>query len=201
MEMYTRTAEQFATISWAGGDTTELFIYPPDGSYADRNFIFRISSATILDGLNTFTRLPGIRRKLLVLEGQLRLRHNGKAGKWLLSNAQEEFLGDWNTVSEGTGIDYNLMLQGDAVGEISLIQLLGQDKENCVIYLGEHKKCFLFLYVWEGQITIEDGYEKQMIKEKELAVFEIGEETKVSGFLIENQLNTKARFIKTEVYL
>lgn len=193
--------KQFTTTSWSGGNTTELFIYPPDGVYQEKNFLFRISSATVTQDTSVFTKLPGIKRKLLVLDGKIRLNHNEKEGSWLMPNDQEEFWGDWDTVSEGKVIDYNLMMQGGTVGEIVPIQLPAHDKENCVIYVGSSSKCFLLLYVWEGEITVEDGYEKQIIREKELAVFEIGVETKVSGFVIENELNTKARFIKTEVYI
>lgn len=194
-------ANEHKTSRWAGGETTQLFLFPPDGSYNDQNFLFRISSATVTTETSDFTKLPGIQRKLLVLEGKLRLTHNKNVGKWLAENEQEAFSGDWETKSEGKVIDFNLMMKDGVKGEVQSIQLPPKDKENCIVYLGESKKCFLIFYVYEGQITIEDGYEKKIIKEKELAVIEMKEDTKVNGFVIENPLASKVRFIKTEVYL
>jgi environmental stress-induced protein Ves len=201
MQMNIKTKEEFSTTAWAGGETTELFIYPPEGTYQEREFLFRLSSATVKDNISTFTKLSGIKRKLLVLEGKIRLSHNSNKGKWLFPNNQEEFSGDWDTVSEGEVIDFNLMMKQEVSGNITHIQLPAQDKENCVVYVGPSKKCFLFLYVWEGQITIEDGYEKKIIREKELAIIEMDKETKVGGVVIENQFTSKARIVKTEVYL
>ena len=37
------TAGDFRTSTWSGGTTTELFLYPENGSYAQREFLFRIS--------------------------------------------------------------------------------------------------------------------------------------------------------------
>ena len=41
------TAGNFITSTWAGGTTTQLYLYPENGSYANRDFLFRISSATV----------------------------------------------------------------------------------------------------------------------------------------------------------
>ena len=41
------TSESRTTINWASGTSTEIFIYPANGSFADRNFLFRISTATV----------------------------------------------------------------------------------------------------------------------------------------------------------
>lgn len=199
--MNIKTGEQFSTSAWSGGNTTELFIYPAGSSYKDRSFLFRLSSATVTDERSTFTKLPGINRILLVLEGQLRLIHNGKAGGLLLPGRQEAFPGDMDTVGEGKAVGFNLMLQGGAAGKVVPIELPGKDKENCVVYAGDSKKSFLLLYVWKGRITLADGYEKKIVKEKELAVLEMDKEDEVAGFVIENQLKTMATVIKAEIHI
>lgn len=201
MEMQIKQEKDYITSTWSGGDTTELMIYPQDASYQNRNFLFRISSATVMEDKSTFTKLPGVRRVLLVLEGKVKLIHN-ETSEYLLSPFEQGcFLGEWDTKSEGKVVDFNLMLREGTEGKVEPIQLPPKDKENLIVYLGENKTCFLVLYVYEGQITIEDGYEKQLVKEKELAVIEIQEEEKVSAFVIENPLNSKVKFIKTEVYI
>jgi len=37
----------FKTSNWSGGTTTQLFIYPPTAEYLQRNFIFRLSTASV----------------------------------------------------------------------------------------------------------------------------------------------------------
>ena len=32
---------------WSGGQTAEIALWPPQSSYADRNFLWRLSSATV----------------------------------------------------------------------------------------------------------------------------------------------------------
>ena len=60
----------FTTSVWSGGKTTEMYLYPQTASYRNRNFLFRISSATVEEEASTFTRLPGIHREILLLNGQ-----------------------------------------------------------------------------------------------------------------------------------
>ena len=54
----------FHTSVWSGGKTTELYLYPFDGSYAERRFLFRISSASVDLAESHFTKLEGVTRYL-----------------------------------------------------------------------------------------------------------------------------------------
>ena len=67
--------EHFTAARWAGGTTTQLLILPPDGSYAERTFWVRLSTATVEQARSTFTPLPGIQRELMVLAGSVVLEH------------------------------------------------------------------------------------------------------------------------------
>jgi environmental stress-induced protein Ves len=201
MDMTLKKISDFKSTTWSGGQTTEIFIYPPNASYPERDFLFRLSSATVNDEKSTFTKLPDIKRKLLVLDGKMRLNHNNKEGKWLRANDQESFLGDWHTESEGLVVDYNLMTKGEIKGEIEAVQLAANDKEHYLVYIGDASKCFIFLYVWEGEITVETGYEKEFVKEKELVFIELDENIKLTGLLVESLNNAKARFVKTIIHI
>ena len=64
--------------NWSGGTTAELFLYPFDGSYADRRFMVRISSATIDLLESRFTPLPGVTRYLTPLSEGFYLKRNGR---------------------------------------------------------------------------------------------------------------------------
>ena len=39
--------EQFVVSQWTGGKTTQLAISPKEAVYADREFLWRLSSATV----------------------------------------------------------------------------------------------------------------------------------------------------------
>ena len=68
----------YKTTDWSSGKTTEMYIYPKDCSYNERNFDFRISSATIEVEESEFTDLIGYRRLLTILDGELDLKINDK---------------------------------------------------------------------------------------------------------------------------
>jgi environmental stress-induced protein Ves len=120
---------------WSGGTTTELFLYPADGSYAERRFSFRISSATVDLSESSFTRLEGVTRYLTPLSEGFYLKRNGRwsylaRGDVLLFSGEDEIL------CRGSGRDLNLMLKG-ARGEMR------------VLPAGDHAltlHAFLFLY-------------------------------------------------------
>lgn len=111
MEVEIRESSQYKTTDWSGGRTTELYIFPEDGDYAQREFLIRISSATVENGESRFTKLPGIRRELMILEGEMGLVHEGQRSREMKPYDVDSFLGSWDTVSFGTSPvrDFNLM--------------------------------------------------------------------------------------------
>ena len=97
------------STSWSGGKTTELFIFPADTGYANRDFDFRISTATIEIEASDFTALPDYNRLLAVLEGELELIHEGKYAKKLSPFESDAFHGSWKTNSKGKARDFNVI--------------------------------------------------------------------------------------------
>lgn len=66
--------------SWSGGTTTELSIAPENGNYQSRDFLWRLSSATVELEESTFTPLPDFDRIILTLEGEMDICHDGDHG-------------------------------------------------------------------------------------------------------------------------
>ena len=91
--------------NWSGGKTTQLFIYPENSEYAKRNFLFRISSATVDCERSEFTSLPGVDRVILPLKGSLHLFYEGHGEKVLAPYEQDRFDGGWNTAVSYTHLD------------------------------------------------------------------------------------------------
>jgi uncharacterized protein len=112
--MQIRKADAFTASRWSGGTTTELFLFPEGTSYTERNFDFRISRATVETDESAFTPLPGYSRILLVLDGQLTMRHETPAGPkevCLHSLQQASFSGDWKTTGYGKVHDFNVIFK------------------------------------------------------------------------------------------
>lgn len=53
---------------WDGGETFEYYIYPENALYANRDFLFRISAATITKVPSTFTKFKNYQRFLVMLD-------------------------------------------------------------------------------------------------------------------------------------
>ena len=115
--------DKLSTSKWSGGTTTQLYIYPEDELYENRNFIFRISSAKVDLEESTFTKLPNIKRRIMILDGKLKLIHENHHSVTLEKFQQDTFYGHWNTKSYGKVIDFNLMLNENADGFIEHINL------------------------------------------------------------------------------
>ena len=106
-------------ILWASGTSTEIFIFPSDASFVERNFIFRISTATVEADESVFTHFAGITRHLMILQGELELIHEGRYTKYLKPFDCDTFSGEWPTRSKGRVTDFNLMLKQGATGSLT----------------------------------------------------------------------------------
>ena len=113
------TPEGRNTIRWASGTSTELFIHPSEGSFAERKFLFRISTATVDAEESAFTFFEGITRHLMILQGRVELIHEGRYTRQLEPFDQDVFSGEWNTRSKGKVTDFNLMLKDGATGSLT----------------------------------------------------------------------------------
>lgn len=136
---------------WSGGTTTQLYIYPENAIFADRNFDFRISSAIIEIEESDFTPLPGFSRILMILEGELEICHKGHYSKKMKQFDIDEFSGDWNTSSNGKVVDFNLIMGEGISGSLEHIVLKNEIIDNNS-KLKNHS--FLGYYLISGEMKI-----------------------------------------------
>lgn len=148
--------EEYETGVWSGGTTTQLAIYPPGASYADRNFIFRLSSATVDTEQSEFTHLPDYDRWLMIFEGSARLVHSSEREVTINPYEYDAFDGGISTVSFGRVTDYNLMLRKGGIGSMKAIGLDENIKEIRIMPQGEYQSGFagIFLRGEYAQITL-----------------------------------------------
>ena len=126
MNMTLLHPDDYITTAWSGGTTTQLAIAPHGAVYADRDFLWRLSSATVDLEESDFTALPDYRRWISTLRGDMTLTHNGGAQVVLHPYDVHEFDGCDDTHSWGKCKDFNLMLRkGKADGSIRAIRIGG----------------------------------------------------------------------------
>lgn len=135
----------YTTSRWSGGTTTELLIRPRGALYAQRDFLCRLSSATVDLDRSTFTALPDYDRLIATLEGTITLVHDGGAPLTLAPYEVHAFDGGSETISLGRCRDFNLMLcKGRAAGSLRALTVadaaafsLDRDTELALLYCAE----------------------------------------------------------------
>lgn len=159
------TPNDYITTKWSGGLTTQLGIAPEGAVYADRDFLWRLSSATVEDAESNFTALPDYERLISTLEGTIELSHNGGEKLTLRPYEVHRFDGGDDTHSWGRCRDFNLMLR----------------KEKCEgrmrgehLVKGEHRsvrgcKGMTLIYCGAGEVNVIAGDESVALKADEAA--------------------------------
>jgi len=110
--------ENYKPTFWSGGMATELTTYPLNSDYASKNFLWRLGIAKIDIPESTFSSLPKVSRKFMVIEGIITLNHENKYKKLLNSFEQDDFMGDWKTKTYGKASVFNLMTRENYNGEL-----------------------------------------------------------------------------------
>ena len=137
------------TIEWSGGTSSELFIYPKGSDFKVGNYCLRLSIATVEVETSTFTPLPDVNRTLMVLNGQLRLKHQGHHETVLNPLEKDQFSGDWETKSWGKVTDFNLMTKGNCTGVLTGYSLAKTDAISI-----QPSALNTFIHVREGAVNI-----------------------------------------------
>lgn len=187
------------TSTWAGGTTTQLAIYPENGSYTDRNFIWRLSSAVVEAEESVFTKLPGFDRALMVLEGELKLVHKGYHSIELKRFEQDNlFSGAWNTVSYGKARDFNLMLREDVSGRLKHICLMPKQSTWESLFNGDEEKQTSAYYCYRGPVEISFEGQKVELKEGELLVVHYSGNMKIT---ITSLCDDESHIVSAQIYI
>lgn len=168
--------EQFVVSQWSGGKTTQLAISPKDAVYADREFLWRLSSATVELEESDFTPLPDYNRLISVLDGEMRLDHGGAEQIHLQPYTVYSFDGGVPTHSEGRCVDFNLMLRKDrCCGSLQALcaQQPGSMSLTPVVQSPvNYPNCTLAIFCGSGGATVSVGERSAVLKAQEMALLE-----------------------------
>ena len=150
-----RKKEDYKTSTWAGGTTTELCLFPEGGSYAERRFDLRISSATCDLLESQFTPLPDFQRELMILDGEIHIFHKGNGGERdlvLPPEALDSFSGADETRSVGRCTDFNVIYRAECYE----VEVLPIRNDHWKVRPEDGEKLFVYL-LKNGSLKDEDG--------------------------------------------
>lgn len=151
------TPADYVTTRWSGGSTTQLAIEPRSAVYADRDFLWRISSATVELEESDFTPLPDYRRFISTARGDMILSHNGGEPVTLHPLDVHAFEGGDDTRSRGRCTDFNLMLRrGKADGDLRSLRLTAEPRR----FAADARAEVLLVYCAQGSCTAACGAER-----------------------------------------
>jgi len=162
----------YKTTDWSGGKTTEMYIFPKDCSYNERNFDFRISSATIEVEESEFTDLIGYQRLLTILDGELELKVNDKPVFKLKEDVPFYFLGSDKVTARGKVRDFNVIFSPKYNIEWSLIN---KDEVREI----KSNEVYVIYFLVKGEVKIND----QLIKDNELIVIDKNEKKELQHII------------------
>ena len=157
---------------WSGGTTTQLAICPENAQYADRDFLWRVSSAVVELPESDFTPLPDYNRILMILAGELALSHDGGEMYTLQALEQTSFDGASHTFSRGRVTDFNLMMRkGQCSGQVKARVLEEDWKDAWDGAFDSH-----LLYCAAGNAAVSVGGETYHLAEGEALLAEATDE-------------------------
>jgi len=116
-----RKASHHKTVKWDGGYTWEMYIYPEDAIDQNLDFDFRVSSTVRPGGVSMFPKFPGYKRRVMLLDGELQVRHPGHHDIVLGPYEQDCHMGDWETECVGTGTELSLLTAEQCSGQLELL--------------------------------------------------------------------------------
>lgn len=165
-------SEDFRTSKWSGGETTEFAICPESAKYIDRDFIWRLSSASVDVEESTFTKLPDYDRVLMVLEGEAILAHGAERTVKLGVLEQDSFSGDAGTKCFGKIRDYNLMFRKGCSGRLILMDAESEANPLEKVDMREYTNVSYGFYCPNGYAIISLNGESYMAGEGTQLVFD-----------------------------
>ena len=157
----------FLTTKWSGGITRQLAIAPCGSIYGNRDFLWRVSSATVELAISDFTSLPDYNRYLSTIAGTIKLKHGDEAEFTMAPGQVDYFDGGVTTTSQGLCTDFNLMLRkGKCTGTMLSFTVAAGAELSLPVLAGEGKKT-LVLFCTKGSGELKDSLVQQKVQEGE----------------------------------
>lgn len=112
----------YQETSWSGGRTTQLYLFPAQSSYGERNFQFRLSTASMDTEQSTFTSLPSYHRILLSLDQTIVLQDMSSEEQVTLAPYHiHRFEGEQSIQCVGKAQDFNIIFDDSIQADLQVM--------------------------------------------------------------------------------
>ena len=153
-----------------------MYLAPAEASYAERNFLWRVSSATVELEESEFTSLPDYDRWIATLEGSITLTHGDGQRVCLAPFEVYTFDGGVSTHSVGRCTDFNLMLRkGKCRGSLRALHASVEAEEKIVFenaFGEEFPTAVMVICCVQGECQLAAGSDGITLRAGESAVVE-----------------------------
>ncbi|MFR3730831.1 HutD family protein [Lacrimispora sp.] len=157
----------YKTTAWAGGDTTQIYIYPETAQYEQQDFLYRVSMASVSAEVSRFTKLENYDRILTVLEGSMELEKEKQMPRIPLRPLEPfKFGGEVPIMSYGQCNDFNLMFQKGMAGQVLMLPM-DEEKAELVLEPENHT----LLYLIKGSLNIRLCQKERFLCAGEALIF------------------------------
>ncbi|HEM5490474.1 TPA: HutD family protein [Streptococcus suis] len=158
----------YQETSWSGGRTTQLYLFPAQSSYGERNFQFRLSTASMDTEQSTFTSLPSYHRILLSLDQTIVLQDMNSGEQVILAPYHiHRFEGEQSIQCVGKAQDFNIIFDDSVQADL---QVMEENK-----WVVECEADFRFIYALVNLDFHIEGWGSGHLAAKELLVVETNE--------------------------
>lgn len=162
MQWVLLTEEDYVTTNWSGGTTTQLAIAPQESVYANRDFLWRFSSAKVILEHSDFTPLPDYNRLIATVKGGLDMKVGDGARFSLAPYQIYSFDGAVSVESWGCCTDFNLMLRkGQCQGTLQALTLSAGSTVSWTAPVSAPEpfpRRTLAVYCGQGQVSLPEDH-------------------------------------------
>lgn len=162
MQWVLLTEEDYVTTNWSGGTTTQLAIAPQESVYANRDFLWRFSSAKVILEHSDFTPLPDYNRLIATVKGGLDMKVGDGARFSLAPYQIYSFDGAVSVESWGCCTDFNLMLRkGQCQGTLQALTLSAGSAVSWTAPVSAPEpfpRRTLAVYCGQGQVSLPEDH-------------------------------------------
>lgn len=164
-KQYVLEPKSFVMSDWSGGKTKELYLFPPTSRYLNRDFEFRLSTASVSLEETTFSDLSGYHRIIMTLDHPMTLiNHTSHKTVDLHPFQAYYFEGSDRIRSIGKCTDFNFIFNDDYCGKLMAITSNNDPICNSQSIQMVYSLC---------DVTYQINYgDKQMLKANHLLVIE-----------------------------
>ena len=162
--------EDFNTGSWIGGRTEEMVIFPPEGSYVDRNFVWRAGILSAQTDEADLPKLEDYDRTVTALGKETIISHGGERVVRLSPLETDSFDGSGRARIYGSAEVLDILVRKGCEASVDIVRP-HNTAESFDITAGTRMPLIShLLFCHSGYAVVSEGQDSVMIREGQMLV-------------------------------